>query len=505
MRMRMFWKRIASVVCLGLVVSLSCGDGVARGQAPAAAAQAAPPQVPAVRVATRLVQVSTIVTDGKGQPIGGLSRENFELLDNGKAQTISEFAVEDFTASRAAVAHRADLFSNRVADNEKPARTSVILMDSLNTRHINLRFAQTKLLDFIKSMSPPDHVAIFELADGLKELHDFTNNSAELFAKFEKYEAPQPTEFLASQSGVGPVAAHYMRVRREETVHALRALARFLGGIPGRKNLVWISSTFVSPSPGLGFQTTLTDEIGAAVQSLTDANVAVYPVDAGGSTTSTKSFASITSMNELAELTGGKAFYNTNDIGGAARAAVEDERISYVLGYYPEHSNWDNKFHEIKVKVNVRGAEVRARHGYFARVDAPPPSRDKDKRVPAVVAAADNPLDATSLGLNVEVHSTRTGGEMVLETKRQVPATNLRLEQDGDHWTDAVDFYYLERDGKEKPLGNDGRTVNLNLTQSTREPIMKDGVRVDWKVKVDAGAATIRSIARDVIRERRDR
>jgi hypothetical protein len=72
-------------------------------------------------------------------------------------------------------------------------------------------------------------------------------------------------------------------------------------------------------------------------------------------------------MEELASRTGGKAFYNTNDIGGSVRRAIEDTKVSYVLGFYPEEADIDGKYHELRVQVPGRkGLELRARQGYYA-------------------------------------------------------------------------------------------------------------------------------------------
>jgi hypothetical protein len=71
-------------------------------------------------------------------------------------------------------------------------------------------------------------------------------------------------------------------------------------------------------------------------------------------------------MKTLAERTGGKAFYGSNDLSEAIRRAIDDFRVTYTLGFYPTGAKWDGAFHRIKVKVKIPGAEVRARAGYFA-------------------------------------------------------------------------------------------------------------------------------------------
>ena len=119
---------------------------------------------------------------------------------------------------------------------------------------------------------------------------------------------------------------------------------------------------------------TFKDQIDAAARALNDANVAVYPVDARGLNPPPKGAppqGDFDTMNEIADRTGGRAFYNTNDIAGSVREAIDDSRVTYVLGYYPDHGEWNGKFREIKIKVNRPGVEVRYRRGYFAVTDAP--------------------------------------------------------------------------------------------------------------------------------------
>src|SRR5205085_12105199 len=71
-------------------------------------------------------------------------------------------------------------------------------------------------------------------------------------------------------------------------------------------------------------------------------------------------------MQELAERTGGKAFFNRNDIDAAIGHSIDDGSTYYTLAYYPENKNWDGKFRKIGVKVDRSGIKVRTRLGYFA-------------------------------------------------------------------------------------------------------------------------------------------
>jgi VWFA-related protein len=134
-------------------------------------------------------------------------------------------------------------------------------------------------------------------------------------------------------------------------------------------------------------------------KSLTNANIAIYPVDArslmavapsntgvsmsvpnpslvsGGASTARQAvrlddqatdeaFASRSTMQELADQTGGRASYDTNDVRGAIRQAIEDSRVTYTFGYYPSDTKFDGKFRSIKVSVRRPGVQVKYRRRY---------------------------------------------------------------------------------------------------------------------------------------------
>jgi VWFA-related protein len=188
------------------------------------------------------------------------------------------------------------------------------------------------------------------------------------------------------------------------TLDALNSLGRYLAGYPGRKNLVWVSETFpfsivldkITSQNNRDFSR----EVAATGSLLSNAQIAIYPVDAkalGGnsdfsvgndpnpignpaliSTTldgeagkvmnreAEDRMVSRSTMNDLAEKTGGKAFYNTNNIEGAVRRSLEDGSTYYMLGYYPENKTWDGKFRRITIKVARPGVRLHYRAGYYA-------------------------------------------------------------------------------------------------------------------------------------------
>jgi hypothetical protein len=113
--------------------------------------------------------------------------------------------------------------------------------------------------------------------------------------------------------------------------------------------------------------------------------------------------ANLATMLIMADRTGGKAFYNGNDIFGSIREAIDESRVTYELAYYPENISWDGTFHEVKVELKQRkGARIQARKGYFAQ---PEPQLTPELRQAMIARIATGPLDATSIGMKVHVQS----------------------------------------------------------------------------------------------------
>lgn len=194
--------------------------------------------------------------------------------------------------------------------------------------------------------------------------------------------------------------------RVQVTLGALNSLSRTLSGYPGRKNLIWISETFPFDVmlSGVTARSTLNDrsyshEIARTGNLLSDSQVAIYPLDArglvvggmfnvansadqygnslGASTLrggvagqmdveADQRMASHGTMNDLADRTGGRAFYNRNDLDGAVRDSITDGSTYYTLGYYPENKDWNGSFRNIQLKLRRGGVKLRYRIGYFA-------------------------------------------------------------------------------------------------------------------------------------------
>jgi VWFA-related protein len=194
--------------------------------------------------------------------------------------------------------------------------------------------------------------------------------------------------------------------RVQITLAALNSLSRTLSGYPGRKNLIWLSETFpfdvmlanVAGRASLNSRN-YSPEIARTGNMLSDSQVAIYPLDARGlagsgifnvannsdqygssaassmlgrgmggqmDRESDDRMAARSTMNDLADRTGGRAFYNRNDLDGAVRDSITDGSTYYTLGYYPENKDWNGGFRNIQIKLKRSGVKLRYRIGYFA-------------------------------------------------------------------------------------------------------------------------------------------
>jgi len=134
-----------------------------------------------IRSTTRLVQVSVVVTDKKGQPITGLKKEDFTLVDESQPQQIAFFSAEAPRPSIPANPLPKNVYTNRYElKGQDPGAVTVVLFDSLNTSPQDQEYVRKQVIKFLKNLKPQDHVAIYALTTKLLLLHEFTQDSAAL-------------------------------------------------------------------------------------------------------------------------------------------------------------------------------------------------------------------------------------------------------------------------------------------------------------------------------------
>jgi VWFA-related protein len=498
---------------------------------PPAAGPAATPQNPqpqVLKVTTHLVLVNVVVHGKKNEPVTGLKKEDFAIFDDGQRQQVATFAIES-SRQPAAGTKQAKLvlppntYTNRVDIRPTaPKAVTIMLLDGLNTRFEDQAYAKKQLIAYLKQLQPEDSVALYALGRNLQILHDFTSNAAVLIDAANKHKGRAATELADSEtqdpdtgnddldafiSQADQRISDYQTINRvETTLAALEAVANHVAGLAGRKNLIWISGGFPFQigmldqiEPGdTRERRTFTEEMERAARAVSTANLAIYPVDARGlvaqpdlsanvrgsknartppsgpSKAMERLYETQATMQMIADRTGGKAYYNSNDLKNAIRGAIEDAQVTYVLGYYPTHRTWDGKFHELKVQLPDRkGLNVRHRAGYNALPEVP---QGKDDRVTALREAAWSALNATQVGL-----VARLGRDIPQPGKLRVVMSidphNISLEHKGDRWTGALDLLFVQQPAPDQPTSVLNDSLSLNLTETTYQAAMKSGLR----------------------------
>lgn len=339
---------------------------------------------PLFRARTQIVEVTLQATEANGSAVEDLKAEELRLFDNNREQTIAIFEKVGAAAVEArrggqppAVVHRAN-------------RLSILLLDALNTDWSDQIYARQAAARVLEQIPAGERIAIFVLSDTLRLLHDFSSDGAALKGLIQRFSGTVPRDTQVFPAN--PLAAEFsysdlvrakepgsvrlsdfrQRQRILATLEALTAIARLVKGAPGQKNLLWLSAGFPlrigSGMPGTEMPGTESfhEETLRTTRNLNAANVSVYPIDARGLSVSPQAYINIGTMQELAAETGGRAYYNSNDLASLTRSAFDDSRRAYLLTYAPSDAQADGKFHSIRLRTIRRGVRLRYRPGYYA-------------------------------------------------------------------------------------------------------------------------------------------
>jgi VWFA-related protein len=350
-------------------------------------------------------------------------------------------------------------------------------------------------------------------------------------------------------------AVNQMDERVRLTLEQLGALARNLAGYSGRKNIIWLSEAFPNylfpNDANASGKTTLGTgrdsqpliknyqvQIDHTADLLSNAQVAVYPVDVAtlanrdvysslsntdssgnylgrgargatrigtGSTqaneissASAAAANSHSTMNSIADQTGGKAYYNTNNIEKAIRDSMDDGSTYYTLGYYPENKSWDGRFRRIAIKVNRPGTKLHYRQGFFAVEPNGYEKRDPKIQGIDIGNALDisNPV-ATVLPFQAVVVPPSSANQKVQINFGIDPhALSFELKEDGLQHA-AVDCGVRVYTPKGESIGMQGSTFNAALNPEQFQKVMKMIFPCNQQVALPPGDYILRLAVRD--------
>jgi VWFA-related protein len=516
------------------------------------------------------VLVPALVQDNKGNFIPGLKPSDFTIKDNGKIQPVK--FLQEIVAPPAEELEKAKLppgtYSNNVLTPKAPLRVVIILFDMLNSHFKDQVPARIQLTKYLRTqIDPGTMVALLGLGrGGLRMYHDLTSDTQGLATELEMAMNSgrhsistnlqnEMSETESEQSFVGhgafaPTGSHGRSDRKIiilDTLAAFKNIAGAYSSLPGRKSLIWVTGGFPfeidgskSNSDGMPAMDKdslmdILNDYQSTWQTLSDANIALYPVDMHGLMTTSMPDASyaakrggnaqaalgkfenqkqnrnednINTMTTFAGQTGGKAFYNDNNLVAGFKQAVDDTRSSYMLGYYLE-DNAVPGWHKLHVDVNHPGAHIRARTGFLVKkVDpAHPDPHGKDPGSAGVDLAMESPMNFTGIPVTVrwvDNGQTKTvAADGTLNAKRNVafqitlpPHTATLDETEGGHKV-SLNIIALARTPKGDDAADLVKKIDGTLKPDVARRLDLAGIKFDSALALAPGYYNVRFIVRD--------
>jgi VWFA-related protein len=522
---------------LGIAVLVcACAAHALRAQAP---------QQPTFRVQVEAIEIDASVTDARGNVVTDLTKDDFDIFEEGKPQTITSFALVNLPRVRA----ERPLFAGTVIDpdvqsnNSGEGRLYVIALDQvrgeqiLRTRRFVRRFIE-------QYFGPNDLGAVVFLgrADHSKA-QGLTNNPRLLLQSVDAFsggfsDQPSAGATPAIQSGAGstgttpgpPPATDANNLERNinlrEAMSSFRQVVEYMATVHGRRKALLLFSTGypaeiyrVIDYRG-GTLNLAEEDMHRAITAATRNNVVVYPIDPRGLTEDGGLAESETgpstdpgerldasmarlerrqSLVAIANATGGFALSNSNSFENAFERIVQENSSYYVLGFSSTNDRRDGRFRKLDVRVKRPGLLVRGRTGYMAPLrnekpsDPPKPSTN----VSLPVADALRSTVATN-GLPMRVFAAPFKGAdknatVVMAVEVDGPQLGL-IEKDGVH-AGAFEVSYFSIDMRNKVYPGQTQTARLTLRPETYQQVMTSGMRMLLETSLAPGRYQMRVAA----------
>jgi VWFA-related protein len=424
-----------------------------------------------------VVEVSIVATDAKGARAEGLTAADFRVWDDGKEQTIASFEKLDSQTNLAPTGLPPNTYSNRIGNQGQPQVLSMILLDAIHTDWISQNYARWAMETILGQIEPGERVAIYALGRDFRVIHDFSSDRQSLLNEIKAYHV-DPQLFMPHEVAGYRRSGGDMRY----TLDAMKALADYVKGVPGRKNLIWLSAAF----PALAAAHIPGNPMNQAVTALSSANISVYPVDPRGLTGAGPA-PNVDTMINIADATGGKAYYDRNDLDRGVRLALDDTREIYLLTYSPKTIAQDGAYHAIRVQTTRPGVELRYRRGYNAPGREEPAGAEVTDRLASVVSS---PLDVSGIGIRATVDQAPGGNDV--SAVLHIDPADLELTPIGATWTGALRLEAVQTSATGERLGGVTQSAAINLQPTTYRRALAQGLDFHMKFKRQPAAVAVR-------------
>jgi VWFA-related protein len=490
-----------------------------------------------------LVVVDVVVSGAKANPTA-IDPSEWHVFENGREQELISIEHQSAAGPLSQPTLLRPGWSNNTSQRKDSSTTGtvIILFDGLNMSSTSQGIARKVAVDALRSVSGRERFILFFLGGNLQQLSGFTSDVSEVEAFLKKQGVvnmqlmqkdplmevgdafknpltgnPGATNSSFADFEQGQVAANAAIHRAGITLSSLNQIAEIVGRQPGRKSLIWLTSSFpISITPvtsNFGSVTAkniesfkmpqdLSGEVAKSARLLTEARIAVYPIlidllqsgmtamgayegmmpalsqnpsilDTNGTTARE---AAVASATKTAGDTGGRATLN-NDLTGGFRRAVEDANDYYTLSFAPSDKKIDDKFRKIEVRVSQPGLELHYRPGYYVtRAKTPQPTeRLQDALRP-------------DLPLNTELEAAgrlKTDKQATVEMMIALHGLTLEKLQSGQHKVSLLLGYVAALKNNATPLRSVSPT-KIVLDEQQYAVAQQNGLRLSLRLQTPA-------------------
>ena len=486
----------------------------------ATATAQAPPTV--FKANANLVIINVSAKDKAGLAVEGLKAEDFTVLEDGKPQKVSVFEYQRISAKPEPLKELTLDDQFQLPEAPKTTITSatpgqiqyhdkrlmVFFFDFSSMQIPDQLRAQDGALDYLKShITKDDVVAVLFYASVIQVLSDFTSDRDVLTRVIKGLPIGEASELAAladtgDENGEDTQAAfvadesEFNIFSTDKKLAAIEEAAKMLTSFPEKKALVYFSGG--ATRSGLDNEA----QLQAAINAATKANLAIYSIDARGLTADppgggaskggsrgsgifngavlnsqrSAQLASQDTLYTLAAETGGKSFFDSNDIAMGIQRTQEAMGSYYLLGYYSTNNALDGKYRKISVKLNNAklAAKLEHREGYYAdKVWGKLNAQDKEQQLKEALSAGD---PATDLPLALQIDYFRVSPTAYLvPVSIKIPGSVVALAAKGGAATTQFDFAGQIQDEKHAVVGNVRDKIEIKLNPAAGATVTTPG------------------------------
>jgi len=301
-----------------------------------------------IRVRVDMVSLPVVVTDKVGRRITGLTKDDFQVFENGVRQEIAGFAATD-----------------------EPINVA-LLLDTSGSTEFKLAKIQNAAISFVNQLHPDDEVAVLSFADDVKLQQDFTIDRDKNEYGIKK-----------TRTGEWTVLYEAVWLALEEVlkpVQERKALVIFSDGEDTRSHTVSMGETFeLAKETGSTiycvYYNTEQDQNRRSAKSVLGGSLPPIimnpypPLTTGTGSASYEYSGGRRYLESLAENSGGLLFDGMNNLESAFSEVARELASQYSIGFYSSDERRDGKFRKIQVKLTKPGLVARTKKGYYTKKD----------------------------------------------------------------------------------------------------------------------------------------